>query len=134
MELIFVEILRGKALKVDQEQTGMLAGLADPVTACALSAMHKDIAYSWTVSALARHCSVSRSTFATRFRTIVGIGPIEYLLHWRMAVAKDELRRGARSIGEIALAVGFQSSSAFSTAFTRAVGTSPKHFAVFSQS
>jgi AraC-like DNA-binding protein len=36
--------------------------------------------------------------------------------------------RATRSIGEIALAVGFQSSSSFSTAFTRAVGCSPKSF------
>jgi AraC-like DNA-binding protein len=40
-----------------------------------------------------------------------------------------ELRRGTRSISEIALAVGFQSPSAFSTSFTRAVGCSPKQFA-----
>jgi AraC-like DNA-binding protein len=50
-------------------------------------------------------------------------------MHWRMAVAKDELRRGKRSIGEIALAVGFQSPSAFSRSFTRAVGCSPRQFA-----
>jgi AraC-like DNA-binding protein len=59
----------------------------------------------------------------------VGIGPIEYLRQWRIALAKDQLRTGASSIGEIALAIGFQSGSAFSTAFTRAVGCSPKHFA-----
>ncbi len=129
MELILVEILRSESLRVKQEQTGLLAGLADPVTTRALSAMHRDVAHDWTVSDLARLCSVSRSTFATRFRRIVGRGPIEHLLHWRMALAKDELRRGTRSIGEIALAIGFQSSSAFSTAFTRAVGCSPKRFA-----
>ena len=134
MELILVEILRSEALRVNpkhnQEHTGLLAGLADPVTARALSAMHTDVAHGWTVSTLARLCGVSRSTFATRFRKIVGTGPIEYLLHWRMVLAKDELRRATRSIGEIALAIGFQSSSAFSTAFTRAVGCSPKRFAV----
>jgi AraC-like DNA-binding protein len=92
--------------------------------------MHRDVAHAWTVSGLARLCGVSRSTFAARFRQIVRTGPIEYLLHWRMALAKDELRRGSRSIGEIALAIGFQSSSAFSTAFSQAVGSSPKRFAV----
>jgi len=128
MELILVEILRSQALRVDPAHRGLLAGLADPVTARALSAMHRDVARGWTVSDLARLCGASRSTFAARFRNVVGTGPIDYLLHWRMAVAKDELRRGTRSIGEIALAVGFRSSSAFSTAFTRAVGCSPKRF------
>jgi hypothetical protein len=61
------------------------------------------VAHGWTVSSLARLCGVSRSTFAARFRAIVGTGPIEYLLHWRMALAKDELSRGTRSIGEIGL-------------------------------
>jgi AraC-like DNA-binding protein len=129
MELILVEILRSETLRVDREGSGLLAGLANPVTARALSAMHGDVTHDWTVSVLARLCGVSRSTLAARFREIVGMGPIEYLQHWRMALAKDELRGGTKSIGEIALAIGFQSSSAFSTAFTRAVGCSPKRFA-----
>jgi AraC-like DNA-binding protein len=45
-----------------------------------------------------------------------------------MALAKDALIRGAESVGEIAFAVGFQSTSAFTTAFTREVGCSPKRF------
>jgi AraC-like DNA-binding protein len=129
MELILVEILRNEALKLDREHTGMLAGLADPVTACALVAMHRNVAHSWTVADLARLCGLSRSSFAARFSKVAGIGPIEYLMHWRMALAKDELQRGKLSIGQIALAIGFKSSSAFSTAFTRVVGNAPKHFA-----
>ncbi len=129
MELILVEILRSEELRLNQKAKGLLAGLRDPITARSLSAMHRDIAEGWTVSGLARLCGVSRSTFAARFRTLMGMGPIEYLSQWRIAVAKDELRRGKRSIGEIAFTIGFQSSSAFSTAFTRAVGCSPKRFA-----
>jgi AraC-like DNA-binding protein len=92
--------------------------------------MHRDVARDWTASGLAQLCGVSRSTLGARLRRIVGTGPIGYLLNWRMALAKDELRRGTRSIGKIALAIGFQSSSAFSTAFTRAAGCSPKRFTV----
>ncbi len=91
--------------------------------------MQGEIARPWSVAELARLCGLSRSGFATRFKDVLGVGPIEYLMHWGMAVAKDELRRGTRSIGEIALAVGFKSPSAFSTSFTRAVGCSPKRFA-----
>jgi AraC-like DNA-binding protein len=129
VELILVEILRTKQLRLGQDDTGLLAGLADPVTARALAAMHRDVAQDWTVGTLARLCGVSRSAFATRFRNIVGTAPIEYLLQWRIALAKEELTRGAKSVGEIAFAIGFQSSSAFSTAFTRAVGCSPTRFA-----
>ena len=129
VELLLVEILRSQTLILDQQPSGLLAGLADPVTARALSAMHKDVAYGWTVAHLAKLCAVSRSGFAARFRAIVGVGPIEYLQRWRMALAKDALKQGGRSIGDIAASVGFLSQSAFSTAFTRAVGCSPRNFA-----
>ena len=128
VELILVEILRGQAQQVDSQHTGLLAGLADPVTACAISAIHGDVAHAWTVASLAKFCGVSRSTFATKFHSTMGMGPIEYLLHWRMALAKDQLRRGGRGVGEIGLAVGFGSSSAFTTAFTRMTGVSPKTY------
>ena len=129
MELILVEILRSQR-QPPQASHGLLAGLADPVTARALSAMHHNVAHNWTVASLARLSGVSRSTFAARFRAVVGVGPIDYLLQWRMALAKDDLRRGTRTIAEIAFAIGFQSASAFSTAFTRAVGTPPSQFAI----
>jgi hypothetical protein len=43
MELVLVEILRSAALRVNQEHTGLLAGLPDPIAARALSAMHRDV-------------------------------------------------------------------------------------------
>ena len=130
MELTLLELLRSEVLKLKRGTKGLLSGLADPVITKSLSAMHSEVAGTWTVAKLARLSGVSRSTFATRFRTVMGLGPIEYLAHWRIALAKHELACGAKSIGEIALTVGFHSSSAFSTAFTRAVGCSPKRFAV----
>ncbi len=129
MELVLVEILRGGASAPDATQPGLVAGLADPVLARALIALHHDVSLSWTTAKLARFCGLSRSSLASRFAKLVGLGPIEYLQRWRMAIAKDELRRGERNVGEIALSVGFRSASAFSTAFTRAVGCSPRRFA-----
>ncbi len=127
MELMLVELLRSRNVGGSEKQAGLLAGQADPVTACALTAMHRDVAHGWTVAGL---CGVSRSSFASRFRARTGTGPIEYLQQWRRALARDELRRGTRSIGEITPADGFQSSSAFSTAFTRVAGCSPTRFAI----
>ncbi|MGI4757912.1 MAG: AraC family transcriptional regulator [Janthinobacterium lividum] len=129
MELIFVEVLRNGSPSLNLTQTGLLAGLADPAIALALTEMHHAVAQRWTVASLARLCHLSRSGFSFRFRTVIGIGPIEYLQRWRIALAKDELRRGTRTMGEIALSIGFQSASAFSTAFTRAVGCAPSRFA-----
>ncbi len=129
MELILVEVLRSESLRLHPAQTGLLAGLAHPRVARALEAMHREAAHPWTVASLARLCGLSRSGFSLGFRTIMGLGPIEYLQQWRMALAKDELRRGTRSIAEIGLVTGFQSASAFSTAFSRTIGCSPKRYA-----
>ena len=128
MELTLLELLRSEVVRLKPGTKGLLSGLADPVIAKSLSAIHGEVAGIWTVAKLARLSGVSRSTFATRFRAVMGLGPIEYLANWRIALAKDELSCGTKTIGEIALSVGFHSSSAFSTAFTRAAGCSPKRF------
>jgi AraC-like DNA-binding protein len=59
----------------------------------------------------------------------VGLPPMEYLLAWRMAVAKDLLRTHGLSISEVAERVGYGSQSNFSTAFRRHVGEPPSRYA-----
>ncbi|WP_324618407.1 helix-turn-helix transcriptional regulator [Streptomyces sp. RTd22] len=66
--------------------------------------------------------------FAASFKNQVGTAPLEYLIEWRMSLARDALRRGTRSISELAFATDYESESAFSTAFRRMVGASPKQF------
>lgn len=90
--------------------------------------MHGDIAHRWTLDELARIAIMSRSAFSASFKSQVGVAPLEYLIEWRMAVARDALRRNTRSISELAFATGYESESAFSTAFRRVVGSSPKQF------
>ena len=54
---------------------------------------------------------------------------MEYLLSWRMALAKRLLRAKDRRLAEIAELVGYSSASTFSTAFSRHVGVPPARFA-----
>lgn len=54
---------------------------------------------------------------------------MEYLLAWRMALAKNMLRQNEGSVAEIAERVGYGSASAFSVAFTRHVGLPPVRYA-----
>ena len=128
MELLLVELLRDETLAAQPSPAGLLAGLADPVTARALTALHADPARLWTVAGLARWCGSSRSAFSARFARVVGMAAMTYLQQWRLAMAKDELRMGRRNVAEVARLVGFRSSGAFSTAFTRAAGCSPRRF------
>ncbi|MEV0999461.1 AraC family transcriptional regulator [Nonomuraea sp. NPDC050202] len=110
------------------ETSGWLAGLADPVVAPALRAMHARPAHAWTVSELAGAAAVSRSTLAARFKQVVGRGPLEYLTGWRIELAADRLRRGDETVAAIAHQVGYGSVSALSNAFKRVAGVSPRDY------
>jgi len=95
----------------------------------ALRQMHGEPERAWTVEELAREAGMSRSAFFDRFTRTVGLRPMEYLLGWRMAVAKDLLRRRDLALDEVARRVGYGSASTFSTAFSRHVGQPPGRFA-----
>jgi len=126
-QILFVHMLRAHADHADQP-TGWLAVLNNDGIGAALRAMHADVAHRWTLKELAAISRMSRSAFAASFKNQVGTPPLEYLIEWRMSLARDALRRGTRSISELAFATGYESESAFSTAFRRVVGSSPKQF------
>jgi AraC-like DNA-binding protein len=127
LEILLIETIRSGTLP--EEHHGLLAGLADRQVGAALRALHADIRRGWTVAQLAALAGISRSVFAERFTRLVGLPPIDYLLRWRMAVAKDALRGGKRRLAEIAFECGYESVSAFSTAFARTVGCPPSRYA-----
>ena len=72
---------------------------------------------------------MSRSTFALKFKATVGASPMDYLTRWRMMLAGDRLRNPGDPISAIALSLGYESESAFSTAFKRVMGSSPRRYA-----
>ena len=127
VEVLLVEALRSSSGA--EVSPGLLRGLADTRLAAAIRRMHGDPAQSWTVEALARESALSRSAFFTRFTRAVGVPPMEYLVAWRMALAKYLLRRSDHALAEIAERVGYGSASAFSTAFSRHVGQPPARYA-----
>ena len=127
LEVLLIEAFRATASP--EAAPGLLRGLGNARIAAALRRMHGEPERSWTVGALAKEAALSRSTFFERFRREVGLTPMEYLLGWRMALAKNMLRSDDISVGEIAQRVGYSSSSTFNVAFTRRVGTSPTLFA-----
>jgi len=77
---------------------GLLAAMADPQLAAALHVMHAKFQRNWTVTELASVSGMSRSVFAERFARVVGLAPIDYLLHLRMVIAKTyfSLQKSAR--------------------------------------
>jgi AraC-like DNA-binding protein len=107
---------------------GWLFALADKQMAAALTAMHDDPAARWTLQTLADRAGMSRTSFATRFKEAVGVPPMDYLTRWRMTVAADRLLTTRAPVSTIALSLGYESESAFSTAFRRVMACSPRQY------
>lgn len=129
LETLLVEALRWRSIGSEPRTAGLLNGMCDPALARALRAMHADVRANWTVAELARVAGMSRSAFAMKFGKTLGCAPIEYLARWRMAIAKDALLRGAKPLDRIADEIGYESASAFSTAFRKRLGMAPGRFA-----
>lgn len=127
--LMLVQALRLYLSGLAGQYVGWLFALADPQLAAAVGAMHAEPGARWTLPALANRAGMSRSSFARAFKTTVGTSPIEYLTRWRMLLAGTRLTNGNQSVSAIALSLGYESESAFSTAFKRVMGCSPRMYA-----
>ena len=127
----FIQALR---LYLDEGKgVGWLFALSDKHVGAAIAAMHRAPQRRWTVAGLAGEVGLSRSSFAARFGALVGDGPIEYLTRWRMLLAGRGLSRG-ESVGTIAHSLGYESESAFRTAFKRVTGRTPRRHALLGES
>lgn len=125
LEVLLIEALRSSNNAVTSP--GLLRGLADIRLASAIRRIHESPEEPWTVALLAKESALSRSTFFERFSAALGITPMEYLLSWRMALARNFLER-KKTIAEVAALVGYSSSSTFTVAFTRHTGMPPGRY------
>lgn len=123
-EVLFVQALR---LWMEQEELpqGVLKAMGDPMIARALRALHDDPASPWTVETIARFAGMSRTVFADRFHSLTGTTPLKYLTGWRLEKARKLLQSGEHSVENAAMSVGYQSTPAFSRAFSKFYGFGP---------
>jgi AraC-like DNA-binding protein len=124
-ELMFVDAVRRYLESLPVDHGSWLGGLRDPVIGRALAALHREPARDWTLQSLAKSVALSRSALAERFTRFVGQPPMQYLAHWRMQLAANQLRSGSESIAAISAGVGYESEAAFSRAFKKLVGKAP---------
>ncbi|MFC5216867.1 AraC family transcriptional regulator [Streptomyces coerulescens] len=131
-EILFIQALRAVVSTADRPDgtalPGWLGALADPRIGRALLLMHQQAGHGWTVAELAAQVSMSRASFAARFKELVGLPPLVYLQRWRILAAGRELRRGEPTVASVAAAWGYASESAFSTTFKRVTGLSPARY------
>ena len=127
--MVLVQALRLYLSGLAGRHVGWLFALAHPQLAAAIGAMHAEPGIRWTLPALAGKAGMSKSSFARAFKVTVGTAPIEYLTKWRMLLAGTRLADGNQPVSAIARSLGYDSESAFSTAFKRVMGRSPREYA-----
>jgi AraC-like DNA-binding protein len=126
--IMLVQALRLHLAEGLKGRAGWFFALADNQISGAIGAMHADPSHRWTLQELAQHAGMSRSTFAQRFRETVGETPMEYLTRWRMLLAGDRLVNSRDTLAQTAISLGYESENAFSTAFKRVMGISPREY------
>ncbi|ABV86576.1 AraC family transcriptional regulator [Shewanella pealeana] len=106
-------------------QEGVLSALSDPKLSKAIEIIHKQIDYPWTIDELANKVGMSRARFAALFNQTIGQPPLSYVTEARLLLAKKLLLKG-EPIKSVSLEVGYSGSVAFSRAFQRQFGETPR--------
>lgn len=75
---------------------------------------------------VASAAGLTRMHFAAQFRAATGLSPHEYLLRRRIERAQEMLDGTGMSMVDVALSVGFQTQSHFTTVFKRFAGQPPQ--------
>ncbi len=123
-EIIFAQALRAYICAEGNTQP-VLAGFSDTFISRALGAFHNSPGAHWTLEELAAVAGMSRTAFATRFSQLVSTTPGEYMVQWRMQLARQMLVDSGAPMVEVAEHTGYQSEAAFSRAFKRHFNTPP---------
>lgn len=103
---------------------GVLEAMVDSRLSVVLSMLHESPEHDWTLDSMAELAHLSRSAFAQRFVQMVGMPPLTYLTHWRMALARNLLAQG-QAVKAVAAQVGYGNATTFARAFQRATRLSP---------
>jgi AraC-like DNA-binding protein len=125
--IVLVNILRAH-LAASPRSSGWLGALLDPRIGAALRMVHEEIAHRWKIDELASKVGMSRTAFIERFKALVGLPLMEYLIRWRMTIAQDALRTDNQNLANIAVSVGYASETTFSSTFKKMFGQSPSRY------
>ncbi|MGB5736375.1 MAG: AraC family transcriptional regulator [Thiohalocapsa sp.] len=126
LDLLLIAVLRTWFTHPEAKTPAWGRSQSDPIVGHALQMMHNDPAHPWTLASLANHVGASRAALARRFHEVVGQPPIAFLTEWRLALAADLLHEPDATVGSVAEQVGYSTPYAFSTAFKRVRGISPR--------
>jgi AraC family transcriptional regulator len=83
-----------------------------------------------SLAEIACSAGLTRMHFAAQFRAATGLRPHEYLLRRRIERAQEKLVATGMSLVDVALSVGFQTQSHFTSVFKRYTGQPPRAWRV----
>ncbi|WFR61090.1 AraC family transcriptional regulator [Paenibacillus amylolyticus] len=90
--------------------------------------IHQNYDQKITLEEIASAGAVCRSRCCKLFNKYVGQSPNNYVTQYRVQKSCEMLKETRRSVSEIALACGFQSSSYFTSIFRKQMGVVPQHY------
>ena len=124
-DILVIAAMRQYLSGLDDSQTGWLTALEDDRIGKSLKLIHDQPDRHWSLEELATAVGMSRTSFATQFKKLVGNTPMDYLTEWRMSLAYSSLQLTKDTMLSIALDIGYQSEAAFSRAFKKVIGRGP---------
>lgn len=125
-DIVVMQAIRTWIEKDPAAQTGWLGALKDEQIGTVIARVHTDPSRDWTVAALAAEVAMSRSAFAARFTQLVGESAMRYVTRCRMHHAAGLFLNSNATVATVAAQVGYDSEAAFSRAFKRVTGTTPR--------
>ncbi len=125
VEVLFIQAARVHLVETDGMSESSIGGMLHSDLGVALALIHREPEKAWTVAQLAERATMSRSAFSATFARVLGQPPLQYLRERRMQLACRLLRDPSLGLKEVASRVGYDSVSAFSSAFKRFSSAAP---------
>ncbi len=101
---------------------------ADTRLAKVLDYLRRNATHPLRTEQLAEMAAMSPSYFNRKFRQTVGTSPYDWLLHERVAIARELLEESSLSIDQIGAEAGFGSTVSFRNNFVNIVGLKPASY------
>ncbi len=104
---------------------GVFVAMKDRRLQTVLSLIHREPWCPWTVEHLCAQAGISKTVLTEKFTDMMGCGPGEYLMRWRMQTAAHLLTESMLPLHVVAERCGYLSLSAFARKFKQNHGMSP---------
>lgn len=124
-EVLFLQLLENFIAKEENESI-FLSALHDRRIHHALSIIHKNPEFDWSLSSLSERVGMSRATLVRRFQDVVGMTPMAYLADWRVMKAYSLIKYTIIPLEQIAETMGFASARTLNKTFQRHYGCTPR--------